>query len=273
MHSRLSLPSRISRYATSYSRYYALLLTRLAFNDIAEHDIAWGEFSVEYGNRIDSEFIQHLLSLGLAHLHRIVLAETYEARYKLLYSNYPPHNSKFLYKGLKTANEHDDGVYLSDYTQDEELAHITSPFVQDSDTGPTDAWRWAHQDETCAHFLNSDSQKLLREWGYVMWDRARLNKWDTFQMPWETPHTSASAGEETQRIAEMQASFDQRSKIYMAGGRGWWSLGDESKIIWSCKKNPRDSRTWRRGQRQVKSLSEARDFLVSLTIPRRVQAF
>ena len=273
MYSRLSLPSRISRYATSYSRYYALLLTGLAFNDIAEHDIAWGEFSVEYGDRIDSEFIQHLLSLGLAHLHRIVLAETYEARYKLLYSNYPPHNSNFLYEGLKMANEHDDGVYLSDYTQDEELAHITSPFVQDSDTGPTDAWRWTHQDETCANFLNSDSQKPLREWGYVMWDRARLNKWDTFQMPWETPHTSASAGEETQRVAEMQVSFDQRSKIYMAGGRGWWSLGDESKIIWSCKKNPRDSRTWRRRQRQVKSLSEARGFLVSLTIPRRVQAF
>jgi hypothetical protein len=89
MYSRLSLPSCISRYATSSTRYYDLLITRRAFDDIAEHDIAWGESSVEYGNRIDSDFIQHLLSLGLAHLRRVALAESYEARYKLLYDNYP----------------------------------------------------------------------------------------------------------------------------------------------------------------------------------------
>jgi hypothetical protein len=218
-------------------------------------------------------YIQHLLSLGLAYLYQIVLTETYEVRHKLLYFNYPPYNDEFLYEGSKTANEDDDKVSLSDYTQDEELAHIRSPFIQDPGTGPTDAWRWAHQNETCAHFLNSDSQKPLREWGYVLWDYARLNKWDIFQRPWETLQTSTSADEETQRVAKMQASFARRSKIYMAGGRGWWSLGDESKIIWLNKKNIWNSRTGRRGKHQVKSLSEARIFLASLTYPHKVQAF
>ncbi|KAF2276994.1 uncharacterized protein EI97DRAFT_305534 [Westerdykella ornata] len=51
-----------------------------AFNDIAEHDIAWGEFRVEYGDQRDSIFIQYILSLGLQMIRKISKAKTYEAR-------------------------------------------------------------------------------------------------------------------------------------------------------------------------------------------------
>lgn len=192
------------------------------------------------------------------------MANTYEERYKLLYSDFPPYNSEFLFEGLKEANERDDAVYLSDYTQDVKLAHVALPFVDDPDDGPADAWSWAHQDETCVNFVNSDSRKPLREWGYVMWDRARLENWAIFETPWEGSEASVSANEESQSWGEMQASFDQRSKIYLAGGRGWWSLGDESNIIWPGGRSPRDSTRWTKRHVQVKSLGEALDFLSSL---------
>ncbi|RFU35659.1 hypothetical protein B7463_g715, partial [Scytalidium lignicola] len=260
----------------------ALLIT---FNDIAEHDIEWGHFCVEYGYIIDSEFMQHVLSRGLASLHQIILADTYEARHKLLHSGLPPYHEEFLYEGLKAANDPDDRVFLCDYTQDDELAHIKSPFIQDSDTGPSDAWRWAHQNQTCKNFVYSNSQQPLRNSGYVMWDCVRLNKWNIFQKPWEAFYV---ADEAAQRSAEMRVSFDQRSKIYVAGGRGWWSLEDQSQIIWTVRVNLYDSHVTRNDQSQiiwpvrvnlydshvtrnehheVKSLSEAREFLASLKCP------
>ena len=102
-----------------------------------------------------------------------------------------------------------------------------------------------------------------------MWDRSRLNKLDIFQMPWEVPDIPADADGETRRFAEMQASFHERSKAYMAGGRGWWSYGDRSKIIWLYDKKSlwesRDLRSEQRRYKSVESLSEARDFLASLT--------
>jgi len=204
------------------------------------------------------------LSLGLEDLHQIALAEDYEERRELIYYRYPPRNAQFLYTGLKMANEPDDGAFLSDYTQDEELAHIKDPFAQDSDTGPSDAWRWAHKGETCSNFVNSDSRQLLREWGYVMWDHARLDNWGIFEMPWEAPDTSARADAEREHVAKMQASFDRRSEIFKARGRGWWSFENEGGVIWP--RETRDTRRWPPiwRPRQVNSLNEARTFLTSL---------
>ena len=250
------------------------MLITLAFNDIADHDIAWAEFSVGYADAIDSDYIQYLMSLGLGYLRQILAAETYVARHKLLYTDYPMSNCEFLYEGLKLANREDDELYFADYTREEELARIKSMLVAESDTGPSDAWRWVNQDQPYGYFVNSKFHESLREWGYVMWDLARLNQLDVFHKPWETPDTSASANERIQRITDRRESINQRSKIFMAGGRGWWSPGDQSKIVWKYRKDqkpPGQSRTRRREPREVKSLGEARDFLASLKYPSRVQ--
>ena len=171
------------------------------------------------------------------------------------------------------ANLPDDEAYLSDYTQTEDFAHVKSPFAVDPDSGPSDVWRWAHQNDTCARFVNDDSKMVLREFGYVMWDRTRLDGWNIFVTPWEVLDTVASTDDRTQRWAEMQISFDQRSKLYMAGGRGWWRLGDESKVTWLHGKSPSDVRFFRQTTRRVESIDEARDLIRSLTIPRKIHAY
>lgn len=248
-----------------------MLLRNQAFNDIAEHDIAWGEFRVEYGDQRDSVFIQYLLSLGLETLRRISMAETYEARYELLYSGYhPKFRDYFLYEALNCANRVDDGVYLSDFTSIDEWTHIRPPFFDDPDTGPTDIWRWAHQDETWANFVNQDNRKTLREWGFVMWDHARLDESSIFQSRWEPlyPNDEESRAD-IQRRAEMEASWEARSRIYMIGGRGWWSFGDHSKIIRPNGKAPWKGRSVP-AHTVPNSVEEARDAFRLMKLPESV---
>ncbi|USP72751.1 hypothetical protein yc1106_00025 [Curvularia clavata] len=220
-----------------------------AFNDIAEHDIAWGEFRVEYSDERDSIFIQYLLSLGLETLRRISMAETYEARYGLLI---------------------DDAVPHSDFTPTDERTHIRPPFFNDPDTGSPDIWKWAHQDESWANFVNQDNRKTLREWGYVMCDRARMDDYGIFQSRWEPPyHNDAESKAYIKRCAEMQASWEARSKIFRSGGRGCWSFGDHSKIIWPNRKAPWKGR-FVPAHAIPNSLEETRDAFRLMKLPEPV---
>lgn len=188
------------------------------------------------------------------------MAETYEARYELLYSGYhPKFRNFFLYEALNRANRVDDGVYLSEFTPTDERTHIRPSFFDDPDTGSPDIWKWAHQDETWANFVNQDNRKTLREWGYVVWDRARLDESGILQSRWEPPyHNDEEAQADIQRRAEMQASWEARSKMYMIGGRGWWSFGDHSKTIWPNTKAPGEGRSVP-AHTVPNSLEEARD--------------
>src|ERR1700722_9263535 len=105
---------------------------------------------------VDSEYIQHLLSLGLERLYAISLAETYEARYELLNeadTDCPRSNFDFLHEALIDVNESNDRIPLSDFTLTEERTRLRSPFFDDPDPGPLEIWRWAHLDQTRRYFV------------------------------------------------------------------------------------------------------------------------
>ena len=52
-------------------------------------------------------------------------------------------------------------------------------FADDSD-GPNAAWTWSNGDIVeLFHFL--PSKKNLRKWGYVMWDKERLDRWGVLE--------------------------------------------------------------------------------------------
>lgn len=216
-------------------------------------------------------FIQYLLSLGLETLRRISMAETYEARYELPYSGYHPKSRYyFLCEALNLANKIDDAVPLSDFTPTDERTHIRPLFFNDPDTGSPDIWKWAHQDESWANFVNQDNRKTLREWGYVMCDRARMDDYGIFQSRWEPPyHNDAESKAYIQRCAEMQASWEARSKIFRSGGRGWWSFGDHSKIIWPNRKAPWKGR-FVPAHAIPNSLEETRDAFRLMKLPEPV---
>ncbi|KAI0000079.1 hypothetical protein F4779DRAFT_635724 [Xylariaceae sp. FL0662B] len=208
-----------------------------AFNDIAEHDIHWGLCHVEYDVKVDSYYIQHVLSLGLEKLYQIAAAETYEGRYRLLD---PPHaNGDFLHEGLEDANEKNDGIFLGDLTPEEEIRHVKQPLFADPDSGPADAWRWAHQEESRSNWVYQENRQDLRQWGYVMWDRSRLDEIGVFQEPWEEREISLEEKHEAIRQhAYMENSWDQRENMSRMGASGWWSWGDRSKVVWPSGRGP-----------------------------------
>lgn len=41
------------------------------------------------------------------------------------------------------------------------------------------------QPQPASEFFFCLSQEPLREWAYVMWDRARLDEWNDSEKPWE----------------------------------------------------------------------------------------
>ncbi|KAF5532687.1 zinc finger domain-containing protein [Fusarium phyllophilum] len=250
------------------------------FDDVAEHDITWGELRVEYGVGIDSPYIQHLLSLGLKKLHQIIAAETYEARYKLLNDrrfSRPRIRSDFLYDALDNVNEPDDDTpLLSDFTPEDERSHIRPPFFDDPDPGPAEIWRWAYQDETKQQFVYQKSRGPLREWGYVMWDSRRPRDLGILQKPFDTEGawnaSRLDLDQEGRHRAEMAMSWEARSKIYMARGRGWWSVGDHSKIVWKGRKTPHE-RPYIRAHTKPISVEDARDTLQMMKLPSSVTEF
>ncbi|KAK7953507.1 hypothetical protein PG988_014201 [Apiospora saccharicola] len=211
-----------------------------AFDDIVDHDIAWGASNVDYG-AVNSPSIQRLLFVGLRKLHQITQAETYEKRYGLLYQSRtgvcsPLATELFLYNGLLLANEQTHIIFLKWLTPDDDVLRINHPCFPDPDPGPADVWRWAHQEESWAHWVYQPSRRGLRWWGYVMWNRSRLEAIGLFRESWNLSSYSSGASREeeqqysTRRRAGLRESWERREWIWKRGGRGWWSWDDESLV-------------------------------------------
>lgn len=186
-----------------------------------------------YENGIDSGFIQNVLSLGLAKLHQVAEAKTYEERHRLLSSSHPPpFTVSFLHEGLtKNTNELHDDVFL-----DDSLAEVIMPRFADPDSGPAFAWRWAHRGESWVKWVYQQNRHALRQWGYVMWDQSRLDAIGLFQNPWQDDvkerDSCLDEQEATRQRACMEDSWERKEQIYRSGGTGWWSWGDESMVKW-----------------------------------------
>lgn len=225
--------------------------------------------------------MQHLLSLGLNKLHQVARSETYEERYKALNNGaFPGAMFFFLYEGLQAVNERNDNVWLEDLTSDDELLQMTPPYYADSDSGPMDVWRWAHQEESWGSWVYREDRSPLRQWGYVMWNKSRLEATGIFQKPWEDtrdPQELLLERQEAMRQnAYMQNSWDQREHLQRQGGTGWWCLGDESKLEWRNGAPPKVQVGGASQPNWVspfppKSLEEAREILSSMKLPSSVK--
>ncbi|KAI0429077.1 hypothetical protein F5Y09DRAFT_311415 [Xylaria sp. FL1042] len=211
----------------------------LAFNEVAEHDVHWGAANVEYDNNIDNPYIQSILSRGLEKLYKISRAKTYEDRYRTLDADKSPHvNPDFLYQGLEEeANDsYHHTIFLEDITPKNERLYIQQPFYTDIDSGPVNAWRWAHIKESWLSWVYQQNRKELRQWGYVMWDQSRLDAVGILRRPWDDTISARDLILEEQEAerqhAYMRNSWIEREWLSMSGGSGWWSWGDHSKLKW-----------------------------------------
>ena len=215
------------------------------FRDVAKHDVVWGELSVRYiddATGMGDEFYRKsYVARGLEYVHRLITANTYGARYDILEEPDPERNERLKLRnrlsdvlGLQVE---DDGVPLEVYTEELKTLHISPPFLNDSDRGPTEAWRWAHSKSSKGQFYFREDHRPLRQRGYVMWDLQRLLDWKLLENPVEDVIAQRRAGypERLRQQAErdeQRESFKERTRIWMDGGRGWWTPGDESHIQW-----------------------------------------
>ncbi|KAL9122316.1 MAG: hypothetical protein Q9187_001125 [Circinaria calcarea] len=227
-------PWENEQLATIYEYLVRKLST--AFNDVAEHDVVWGEFTVPFQDDYDPlyNYRDHWLSLGLEYLHRLATASTYNERYELLNPEFKC-DSDFLYPAYSEPADDDyDEILIADLTEQDRDRILKPPFVKDPDVGPAEAWRWAYQGETTAYIYFQPDQRQLRKNGYVMFDYDRLCRWNLFSESYKPAdrYNSEDAALTALRTDQMRKSWDERSKIWLRGGRGWWSENDQSKLVW-----------------------------------------
>lgn len=201
---------------------------------MAEHDVEWGELRISYPGDWDERYNywkEHYLSLGLAYLRQIVNTSAYNDRCRLLKARKRGPGCS-LFDALMVQG------YLESYTEEDEHVHISAQLAVDGDKGPEAAWRWAYAENTNAYWFSINERAHLRQRGYVMWDSARISRWGLLDHEWDgLPCSSVSNEEERRHQDEMRDSFEARHKIWGRGGRGWWSAGDESRIVWPTQDN------------------------------------
>ncbi|KAI1780561.1 hypothetical protein F4818DRAFT_396107 [Hypoxylon cercidicola] len=197
-----------------------------AFADIAEHDIQWAAFAVNFNTpwnrRVDHPAIQHLLTLGLQQILRIASCYTFKSRIREVLGrteNVTVENHLFFDVALRFS----DG--LDRTTHGKRLLH-GKPFHVDGDTGPRTLWTMTLGADRSPFYDSRDW--LDRRWGYVMWDCERLRELGVLDHAW----SRADAPEQGLPLESITWTLEQRRKLWHQGGRGYWALYDESRVVY-----------------------------------------
>lgn len=199
------------------------------FNDIVEHDVTWGEYRVQHASFPACDHLQHILSLGISKLHEIITAKPPKESCALLYMVCPPGLDLvyYLFQGLRAVGT------SAGYSR---ISHVDmeKSFYHDTDFGPSDAWGWTQEDRFTNPAVSWYQNEDLRGWGYVLWDRRRLDEWDAMHYirSEKRPKDLDYEWGKTQNTENMEESWKRRAVIHLAGGRGWWSADDESQVVW-----------------------------------------
>lgn len=73
----------------------------------------------------------------------------------------------------------------------------------------------------------------FRERAYVLWDKDRLQQYNLLELfAGALPKSELELEDSEAEHDIMIKSFDERSKIWQKAGRGYWSQGDETRIVW-----------------------------------------
>lgn len=211
-----------------------------AYDDIASHDVVWGSIEVEPALNYASSEVQAIMSMRLARVYRIATAKTYAERHDLLYQSSGPYRiDRFLHQALKR--------YSQAHLQQQSLKAQSTPSREgDGDCGPQIAWEWAYTNRTSRLKVYRLDRTDLRRWGYVFWDKARLSNILLFNEPFRPQHVV----EEHEVNDEFQASWRARERIARAGGTGYWSVTDQSQVVYPARRKPG---CYQRGEPRVRS--------------------
>ncbi|CAH0038431.1 unnamed protein product [Clonostachys rhizophaga] len=197
------------------------------FNDVAAHDVLWGEFQVEPALWLGSPELQFFLFKGLGAIRRIAAAKTYAEQQKL-FNGIPGTRHLNLHRALK------DFSYKESTTEDDSIPSFATS--EDYDQGPFLIWKRAQKLGTLTN------RAMLRSLGYVMWNQERLDNLGILQeQEWQLQRLVRDSLPNDSPVHEVTderwlASWRERSRIHEQGGTGWWDFDDESQVVWPERK-------------------------------------
>ena len=210
-----------------------ILLIHEAFDDVAEHDVLWGKHKIGFS----PNHKEHYVSLGLAWLHKLAIASTYDERYQLLAPETGEQDPDFMRKTIVGAHDEVIAIQLPEVTEHTILNYVRPSFLYEPDTGPFTAWWWAYKNDLDYFMYASSELKALRSTGFIMFDYDRIQRRNLLEItfdPYTRFHEEKVAS--IRRDENLKWSRCKRSEIYDRGGRGYWSEDDDSKLIWGCSR-------------------------------------
>lgn len=138
------------------------------------------------------------------------------------------------YRGLQTPSDDeadDDETPLADYSAEDLATRFPTLVDNIADKGPFRSWWTAFANLPRYEWPMPDDHAGLRKRAYVFWDQDRLEYYSMLQLFRNAPPESELQAS-PKDIDAMKESFEERRKIFKKGGRGYWSKGDLSRIIW-----------------------------------------
>ncbi|KAI0440401.1 hypothetical protein F4803DRAFT_577671 [Xylaria telfairii] len=167
-----------------------------------------------------------LLELGLQKLHELVGVEKAMDWYLVLGDAYFEPGPKAFF----------DNHFIRTYDMFISLhPGLLTPLPYDPDFGPVDVWRWAHPRTLRANWEYQGAREKLRKWGYVMWDRARLEGAGIFRRSWVDVNEEWAFLEDQKTVAERGYPFEFAQLQHM-GLEAWRRLSTDLESLKSRKR-------------------------------------
>lgn len=117
--------------------------------------------------------VNHLMSLGLRFLHQVLYASSHDEKLALLEASL---NSSFpTFAQVLKADAFSSNPRLS------ELEGSGISFANDDGSGPNAAWVWSTGGVYEFAYFQAE-KAAMRSWGYVFWDKKRLDSWGVLEI-------------------------------------------------------------------------------------------
>lgn len=112
------------------------------------------------------------------------------------------------------------------------------------DSGPFNTWLHTHRRLIARYSVFLPEHCRLRRCGYVFWDVPEKGpKREAFRKGLkEARRRGCVDRQEPEGVREeMERSWTERAEVFSNGGRGYWTRGDLSKIVWEDGRKPSES--------------------------------
>jgi hypothetical protein len=121
-------------------------------------------------------FTEHVLSFNLEQLALLGKAPTEDAQFQIVRDlGVDPEQYSRIFLDFQSLRQSGSFLGRAEFTSEGERI-VNTPFYADTDCGPEEVWRWSHHGT-----WDSRNHLELRKWGYVFWDKSRLEGWGVFQ--------------------------------------------------------------------------------------------